>query len=188
VKQGTLVPGGPVTDLRKFAESEGIVMTSPKDIAVEAAEIQARKTGSASDIKANFDRLVLETEDTVHQVYLNHERKYGVAVLKAFVDHLVETREIKDLKQAGDGISKHFKLLDGFYLSLANGRKSRAGSAFENIHNSLFKKLGYPFEEQVMINGSRTSSCLRQGTSGRTLRTASSSQPRGRSVRDGGRL
>lgn len=128
-------------------------MASPKEVVDEAAEIQARKTGSPSEIKADFDRILLETEKEVHRVYLEHEMKYGAAVLKAFVDHLVTTGEISKLANAGEGISRHFKLLDGFYLSLGNSRKSRAGSAFESIHNSLFKKLGYPFEEQVVING-----------------------------------
>lgn len=142
-----------ITDLRVFAESKGILMRSHKDIAAEMAEAEAKRNRSAEAIKQKFDSLVLETEKEFYDLYLAHEERYGRAVLEAFVQHLRSTGEIKSMDDVGTNIGRHFKLLDRFYLSLGNARKSRAGSAFESIHNSLFKKLGYPFEEQVVING-----------------------------------
>lgn len=46
-----------------------------------------------------------------------------------------------------------FTDLDRFYLSLTQSRKVRAGSAFEIVLKTLFKTLGYPFDEQQVING-----------------------------------
>jgi hypothetical protein len=143
----------PVADLKLFAESRGIGMKTQKEIVSEAAETQAQKHSDTSEIKADFDRIILDTEQEVHRVYLRYEQAYGEAVIKVFIDHLVENGELGDLAQTGEVLSKYFKVFDRFYLSLGNSRKSRAGKAFESIHNSLFKRLGYPFDEQVVING-----------------------------------
>jgi len=46
-----------------------------------------------------------------------------------------------------------FTELDRFFLSLTQSRRTRAGSAFEIILRTLFKRLNYPFYEQQVING-----------------------------------
>jgi hypothetical protein len=142
-----------VTDLRLFAASKGIIMKSHKDIAAEMARREVKRARSISDIKERFDSIVLETEKEFYALYLLYEEKYGGAVIEEFVNHLREKGEITGLDDLGVVLSRHFKLLDRFFVSMGNARKSRAGTAFESIHNSLFKKLSYPFEEQVVING-----------------------------------
>jgi EcoRII C terminal len=153
MKQGSSAHGSKIDNLRAFAESRGIQMPSPKAVVDEAAASMARKYPDISRIKSEFDKLILETEEEVYDVYLKHEGQYGSAVIKAFADHLVQSGEIASLGQTGSVLSNYFRVLDKFYVSLGNSRKARAGGAFEMIHNSLFKRLGYTFDEQKVING-----------------------------------
>jgi EcoRII C terminal len=153
MNHGSTAGGSKVDDLRSFAESRGIRMPSPKAVVDEAAAIMAQKYANNTRIKSEFDKLILETEEEVYDVYLKHEMEYGSAVIKAFADHLVKAGEIASLSQTGSVLSGYFRVLDRFYVSLGNSRKARAGGAFEMIHNSLFKQLGYPFDEQKVING-----------------------------------
>jgi len=143
-----------ITDLREFARSKGIELKDQAEIAEEASRIvAARQNFDTNQIKQNFDALIGETEKETYAVYLKYEQQYGGAVFQAFVDHLEETGELKKLSETGAVLGKYFALFDKFFLSLAQGRKARAGKSFESIHNSLFKVLNYPFQEQVVING-----------------------------------
>lgn len=142
-----------VTDLRIFANSRGITMPDQEDIVDEAARNIAKMYPDLSRLKSDFDRLVFETEQEVYKVYLKHESHYGPAVLSAFMEYLVHSGELKSLGQAGAVVSRYFGLFDKFFLSLGQSRRSRAGRAFETIHNSLFKRLNYPFDQQKVING-----------------------------------
>ena len=52
-----------------------------------------------------------------------------------------------------DGIGRHFHALDRFFLGLTQGRRARAGGAFEYLIKELFVQLRYPFSSQPIING-----------------------------------
>jgi len=106
-----------------------------------------------NEIKANFDRLLEESEKEAYALYQRHEHEYAREVLEIFVSLLVSKGEIRNLGEVGRALSANISLLDRFFLSLAQGRKARAGSAFESFHNNLFRRLGYPFSEQPVIDG-----------------------------------
>ena len=89
----------------------------------------------------------------MYNSYLVYEEEYGKLVIESFFNHLIDTKEITSLGDAGPAISRYFKVFDKFYLSLAQSRKARAGKTFESTHNSLFKMLKYPFDEQIVIDG-----------------------------------
>lgn len=143
-----------ITDLKLFAKDNGIVLPEQKTIAAEAAKVITGKFGHTKEkIKQNFDQLLHETEREIYRVYLKYQKKYGEDVINLFVNSLLKSGELKDLKQTGETLGRYFELLDKFFLSLAQSRKARAGKSFENIHNALFKELDYPFDEQQVING-----------------------------------
>ena len=144
----------PITSLKDFATDKGITLPDQGSIIAKAqANIIDRYHYSPADIKDNFDSLIEETEKEAHNVYLDCEKEYGEDVIMTFLQHLIDTGEVPTLERLPSVLKKYYKILDGFYLSLANGRKSRAGKSFETIHNGLFRTLGYPFEEQVQIDG-----------------------------------
>lgn len=143
-----------ITDLREFADEQGIVLKDQKGIAAEASQIVTDKHHySKEQIKLNFDALFNETQLEIYKVFLKYQHEYGSRVFEAFADRLIKSGELKDISQFGSILSKYFPLFDAFFLSLAQSRKSRAGKSFESIHNALFKELGYPFDEQRVING-----------------------------------
>jgi len=143
-----------IQNLKDFADQRGIKLKIQKAIVEEATENIAKKYNYSKDqIKENFDNLLFEIESEAYKVYLKYEKEYGENVLKTFIDHLVKTDKITNLNQVGEVLSRHFNIFDKFFLSLGQSRRTRAGSSFETIHNSLFKVLNYKFDEQKVING-----------------------------------
>ena len=143
-----------IRSLKEFADNKKIVLKDQKEIAAEATQsITEKYHYSKEQIKLNFDTLFNETQGEIYKVYLKYQYEYGKQVLCAFSDHLIIKEELKTLSQFGTILGKNFSLFDAFFLSLAQSRKSRAGKSFESIHNALFKELGYPFDEQRVING-----------------------------------
>lgn len=143
-----------ITDLKLFAEQQGLILKPQKEIAEEASQnITSRFKYNKEQIKQNFDSLLFETEKEAYRVYLGYEQEYGEAVFKAWTDELIKDGQISKLDDVGIILGKNFKLLNSFFLSLSQSRKVRAGKSFEDIHNALFKELAYPFDEQRVING-----------------------------------
>jgi hypothetical protein len=144
----------PRTKLIALALEQKIYMKSQEEIAAEAARnIKTKNNYTPTQIKAHFDELIYDSEKEAYTVFLKYEHDYGKKVIQAFIDSLISKGEIKDLKDVSLAIGKNFKFLDSFFLSMAQSRKSRAGKTFESFHNNLFKTLGYPFDEQAVING-----------------------------------
>jgi hypothetical protein len=140
--------------LKDFAAARGIEMPPQKTIVKAAQEVVTARHGyTPEQIKANFDDLLLEIHDEIHDTYRRFAREYAAETIEAFVRGLAE--ELDDLTPdaIAEAVARHNATLDAFYLSLAQSRKSRAGKTFEVIHNTLFKTLGYPFDEQQVING-----------------------------------
>ena len=143
-----------IEDLRCFATKKGIVLSPSKTIISEAiVNIEDRYKFSLEEFKPNFDLLIQETEKEAHKVYKRYEREYAGKVLALLINHLVDGDEINGLGDVGTILGSHSDLLDKFYMSLAQGRKARAGKAFEQFHNNFFRRLDYPFSEQPIING-----------------------------------
>ncbi len=143
-----------IDNLMVFAKDKGLAIKSQDEIANEARDIITKKYKYETEkIKSNFDKLLDETELEGYKIYLKYEEEFGKAVFKAFTEHLKETGELEGLNETGKVLGGYFRILDKFFLSLAQSRKSRAGKSFENFHNSLFKSLNYPFDYQQIING-----------------------------------
>lgn len=143
-----------ISILKDFASGNSIKLKDQKLIAAEVSKIITQRFNHAKEkIKFNFDELLDATQSEIYRVYLKYEQKYGEDVFKAFIKHLIDTGELKNLSQTGEVLGSYFKLFDTFFLSIAQSRKARAGKSFEAIHNALFKELKYPFDEQRVING-----------------------------------
>jgi hypothetical protein len=143
-----------IEDLRDFGRERGIHLKSQNQIYIEATEeITDRYGYEEEEIKENFDDLIFETEDEAHKLYREYEKGYVSEILDEFAQHLIDTGELQELDDLGEALGKHYGLLDKFFMSLAQGRKARAGGAFEYIQKGLFRQLDYPFTEKPTING-----------------------------------
>ena len=91
-----------------------------------------------SDIRSRFSELLQQLESGCYKVYLERENSSGEIVLAKYLS----TKN-----------NNNFPILNAFFLSLAQSRKSRAGQTFESIFRALFKRCGFPFEEQCIVNG-----------------------------------
>jgi len=147
-------PDVPVADIRKFAMKRGISIPSQGEIIEEALRtITERYGGSIGQLKDNFDTALSDSEKLAYSIYLEKEERYGRRVFTALALYLWESGSVTSPESLGNLLGEYFGAFDRFFLSLAQSRKSRAGKAFEEIHNSLFSKLGYPFTPQAVING-----------------------------------
>ncbi len=125
---------------------------SPSDVIDEAIR---RKLVAPNDtpeyIKGNFSVLVEELQEDAYNTYLESEKSSGQDTIKETL--LERTGDTSDKDTVIDTASEMFSDLNRFFLSLSQSRKARAGSAFEIVLKTLFKKLSYPFNEQQVING-----------------------------------
>ena len=143
-----------VIDLRKFASDRGISIPDQQVIISEALdEIISVYGRDPANLKANYDDAVFQSEKLAYRVYLREEEKYGRRVMEALGVYLIQMMEEDRSFSLGGVLGEHFTILDRFFLSLAQSRKARAGKGFEEIHNYLFRMLGYPFTAQAVING-----------------------------------
>lgn len=140
--------------LREFARLRGVELVKPRVVDVEAAKnIAAKYNYDVETIKANFDKLLDETEQEVYRVYLGYEEQYLRDVFRVFIQFLRDNGEITSVDDVADALGDYSQTLDKFFVSLGNGRRSRVGTSFERICDALFKELDYPFTEQPVING-----------------------------------
>lgn len=141
-------------ELKKFVEKHGITIPSQSSITDEALRRIMEDYGTEpAQLKGNFDVALSRSEKLAYEIYLEKEEDYGKKVFSAFAGYLSENEDLSSSDSIGTALGKYYKTLDRFYLSLAQSRKARAGKGFEDIHNSLFSKLGYPFTAQAVING-----------------------------------
>ncbi|QDT39423.1 Type-2 restriction enzyme EcoRII [Stratiformator vulcanicus] len=97
-------------------------------------------------IKANFSNLVEKIQTTAYRHYLEFEKPAALAAMKSALPAECENRFIAVLEE-------HFFTIDRFFLGLTQGRRPRAGGAFEQLISILFSKLDYPYTSQPIING-----------------------------------
>jgi len=139
--------------LKALAEKRGIVLIDNEKIIGRAFENVMVEYTTPEKIKQDFDDLVERLEKEAHRIYLEEEQVFGAAVLTAFIRECTSGRSVVTVDQAATILGEHFGDLKQFFESLGQSRSSRAGKAFEIIQNRLFKSLGYPFDEQPVING-----------------------------------
>lgn len=136
-------------DLKAFGREQDILIEDQNSILKRAlAEVEGPYSGDPEGLKRNFDAVLMEAEQTAYRFYLEAEAEFGGRLFREFVNKLRRDAELCSLDDVGNVLGRHFKTFDRFFLSLAQGRKSKAGKSFEFFHNELFKRLGYPFDEQ----------------------------------------
>lgn len=102
-------------------------------------------------IKENFSRLIDEIQKTAHEIYCKHEQSVvGECFRECFGTLLRQNASREEFLSA---LVDNVKALSGFFLSISQGRKPRAGKAFEHTIKSLFDSLHYPYTAQPFING-----------------------------------
>ncbi len=100
-------------------------------------------------IKSNFSLLVEKIQNDVYTEYIKQEKLAGRNAFATIFGE-IDRRSKKPLIEL---MPEWFHILDRFYLSITQGRKSRAGRVFEVLIKTLFTKLDYPFTYQPIING-----------------------------------
>ena len=88
--------------------------------------------------KSHFSSLVEKLQIDAYNVYLKEQKHYGQIAIN---DYLVSS--VPKNASANKAISVaalSFEEFDRFFLSLTQSRRQRAGSAFEDIIKTLFKK------------------------------------------------
>lgn len=125
---------------------------SPASVTEEAIRRKLTPPNDTAEfIKQNFSKLVEELQVDAYNIYLEAERSSGqMAIRKELIRKVSADANREDIITAS---AEMFNELDRFFLSLTQSRRSRAGSTFETILKTLFKHLGYPFDEQQVING-----------------------------------
>ncbi len=102
-------------------------------------------------IKANFSYLVETTQMEAYKVYLEAERPAAIRAIRSTLKDQLPANPTSD--DFFDVLERNFWALDRFFLSLTQGRRPRAGKAFEHVIRTLFKLLEYPYSAQPVING-----------------------------------
>jgi hypothetical protein len=102
-------------------------------------------------IKKNFSSLVEDIQLKAYEMYLKAEAPAAAAAIQEVLGPLLPHKPTKD--QFFKMLSDHFWVLDKFFLGLTQGRRPRAGKAFEHVIRVLFGTLGYPYDSQPIING-----------------------------------
>lgn len=119
--------------------SEQITGVEAISAAVIAEVCRQRGDLWAEALRANFSELLLDIERRCYETYQREEERVGEGVIREFVTRAAD--------------APVFRELNGFYLSLTQSRRSRAGSTFQATIKGLFRRCGYPFEEQCVVNG-----------------------------------
>ena len=123
-----------------------------KQICTEAIKKQlAKNKDNANWVKSHFSDLVESTQIKAYEIYQAKERHAASLAMREVLDKLLPDKP--DKEDFFDFLQSNFWVLDRFFLSLTQGRRPRAGKAFEHIIKVLFGILGYPYTPQAVING-----------------------------------
>ena len=111
----------------------------------------ADRVGDDAWIRQNFSNLVEHVQIDAYEEYRAAEQVAGsMALAEVFLPLIGEHA---DARQMVDVLGQYFYSLDRFFLGLTQGRRPRAGKAFELLIRELFVRLQYPFSSQPIING-----------------------------------
>jgi hypothetical protein len=126
----------------------------PTGSVIAARAIASAIAGHEEDpawIKGNFSRLVEDIQIAAYEEYLVAERTAGeAAIIQAFTPLVDANATATETLEA---VANRFGALDRFYLGLTQGRRPRAGKAFELLIREFFIRLRYPFTAQASIDG-----------------------------------
>ena len=127
----------------------------PSAVAVTRQAIQEALGDPPFDvafIKDNFSALVFDLQTRAYGLYLEAERLACSPILAEYVSGISSDQgEIQTPRSFSDS----FFVLDRFFLSLTQSRRTRAGAAFETVVTTLFEALGYPYTPQPELSGSK---------------------------------
>lgn len=101
-------------------------------------------------IKSHFGELVEDIQVRAYEIYLESEQEAAGEALKAVFRDLADETDVDEIFEV---LKDQLHTLDRFFLSLTNGRRPRAGYAFEYLMRDLFEVLGYPFTANPDIGG-----------------------------------
>src|ERR1051325_6594163 len=101
-------------------------------------------------IKQNFSALVEQVQADAYEEYKHAERVAGAETIAEVFIGLLGGRSAEETVRL---FGTYFFALDRFFLGLTQGRRPRAGKAFEYLIKELFVRLHYPFSSQPIING-----------------------------------
>ncbi|BAV34770.1 restriction endonuclease [Sulfuricaulis limicola] len=114
-------------------------------------QVLGKKVNDKEWIKKNFSDLIEEIQLIAYDHYLRAERPAGADAFRKVFTSLLPEKPVAD--DFFNLLEKNFWALDRFFLGLTQGRRPRAGKAFEHVINKLFTTLGYPYTSQPIING-----------------------------------
>jgi len=126
----------------------------PAGITIATAAVNEAIHGHEDDtdwLKTNFSRLVEEVQINAYHEYLAHEKAAAAYAIRTALTEI--TGENASADDIFDVMESRFSAIDGFFLGLTQGRRARAGKAFEVLLHTLFTNLRYPFVSQPVING-----------------------------------
>jgi hypothetical protein len=109
------------------------------------------RDGDDAWIRQNFSNLVEHVQTDAYAEYLAAEQIAGSRALARVFLPLIG--EHATAAQTVEVLGQYFYALDRFFLGLTQGRRPRAGKAFELLIRELFIRLHYPFTSQPIING-----------------------------------
>ncbi len=105
---------------------------------------------TTSWIKKNFGTIVLNAENTAHEIYLSNERSAAINALQNVFQDVASNET--DIKSSMDIFDKYYSALDQFFMSLSQERKACEDSIFEHIITELMSALKYPYTLQAILN------------------------------------
>lgn len=126
-------------------------VVSPDDAVQQAIKRSVPAEGARQYIRRNFSVLVTRIQLETYDIYRVSERRAGRRSIKEHLLTVVPAGVSRSV--AVDLASKQFDEFNSFFLSLTQSRRKRAGAAFEVVIRTLFRRLGYPFQEQQVIDG-----------------------------------
>jgi hypothetical protein len=108
---------------------------------------------SVEELKRRFDDVLVAIEVETYRLYLVDEKKMVVESVRGLLlgrltDSGPYAREA--VASIADGVAEDLARL---FMHLGQSRRSKAGKTFETNLRGLIRRLDYPFDEQVMING-----------------------------------
>jgi hypothetical protein len=133
------------TAFRRVMASNEAILTQALD------EVLGEHAQDPPWIKTHISEIVSGFEDAAHRAYrVSETRAQGHALREVFGTMVRLDAPSQDLL---DALVRNCTALDKFCLSIAQGRRSRAGSALEACLSSIFDRLGYPYSSCPVING-----------------------------------
>ena len=102
-------------------------------------------------IKSAFSDLFFDAERKIELAYRKHEKDVIAEALRRTLNADLNSTCNRD--DMSSYLADRIGGLDEYFLSISQGRKTRAGSAVEKIIIVLLRKLDYPFTYQPKVDG-----------------------------------